>query len=152
MPPISCTSKCRIPKTRRDASRMTAKASGRISSSVSPFANRSRNTNVISESFVSLIATICGSNGLIFSSTILRSFLTSFSLDPLNNLSKIFSMPSTPYFSTVSEKHFVLYHHFIRMHIDIYFNKIQRHSQNKTAFFPPIPLNREITSYYPIAI
>ena len=33
MPPISCTSKCRMFSTRQPASRTTAKASGRISSS-----------------------------------------------------------------------------------------------------------------------
>src|SRR5262245_8501793 len=36
MPPISWTSKCRMPTVRRAASRQTAKASGRISSSSSP--------------------------------------------------------------------------------------------------------------------
>src|SRR3569623_3140022 len=42
MPPISCTSKCRIFMVRDAASRTAAKASGRISWSVSPFASRSR--------------------------------------------------------------------------------------------------------------
>ena len=44
MPPISCTSKCRMLSTRRPASRTTANASGSRSSSVSPLASRSRNS------------------------------------------------------------------------------------------------------------
>src|SRR5215212_2583240 len=50
IPPISCTSKGRIPKVRLDASRTTAKASGRMSSRVSPCASLSLNSSVLSRS------------------------------------------------------------------------------------------------------
>ena len=48
MPPINCTSKCRMFKLRRDISRQTAKASGRMSSSVSPASRRFLNSWVLS--------------------------------------------------------------------------------------------------------
>src|ERR671916_1813913 len=46
MPPITWTSKGRIPRVRFDASRTTAKASGRMPSRASPAANFSRNSSV----------------------------------------------------------------------------------------------------------
>ena len=60
----------RMPSTRREPSRTTAKASGRISSSVSPFARRSRNLFVYPVSLSSVSACICGSSALIFSTTL----------------------------------------------------------------------------------
>src|SRR5215210_9150825 len=56
MPPMICTSKGRIPRVRLEASRTTANASGRMASSPSPPASRSRNSSVFalkasSESF-----------------------------------------------------------------------------------------------------
>src|SRR5690606_13849888 len=47
MPPMSCTSKWRMPSLRRAASRVAAKASGSRSSSAVPFASRSRNSAVL---------------------------------------------------------------------------------------------------------
>src|SRR5918998_679103 len=56
MPPMTCTSKGRMPNTRREVSRTTANASCSISSSVSPLSSLSRNSSVFalnssSESF-----------------------------------------------------------------------------------------------------
>ncbi len=65
MPPISWTSKWRICSTRLPASRTTAKASGRIASSVSPAAMRSLNTAVFACSSASDSAAIAGSSALI---------------------------------------------------------------------------------------
>src|SRR4028119_2040798 len=50
MPPITCTSKGRIPKVRLEASRTTAKASGRMPSRVSPSASLPRNSSVFARS------------------------------------------------------------------------------------------------------
>src|SRR6188508_1780711 len=47
MPPMSWTSKCRIDRTRRPASRQTANASGSRSSSDAPWSSRFRNSPVI---------------------------------------------------------------------------------------------------------
>src|SRR5438552_1060152 len=47
-PPSSCTSKCRCPSVRFAASRTRAKTSGSMSSTVSPFARRSRMRTVVS--------------------------------------------------------------------------------------------------------
>src|SRR5258705_1459590 len=70
MPPISCTSKWRIPTLRRAASRQTAKASGRISSSGSPpsirflnssdFARRPASSSGVSEASSALMASTTG--------------------------------------------------------------------------------------------
>ena len=46
-PPTSWTSKCRIPRVRRAASRTTAKASGASLSKASPAASRARNSAVL---------------------------------------------------------------------------------------------------------
>ncbi len=67
MPPMSCTSKCRMPSTRRPASRQTAKASTSRSSSVSPAASRLRNLTVCSRSSASVIGWYCGSRALMAS-------------------------------------------------------------------------------------
>src|SRR3712207_6433787 len=50
MPPITCTSKGRIPRVRRAVSRTTANASGRMSSRVSPAFSLSRNSSVFARS------------------------------------------------------------------------------------------------------
>src|SRR5215470_6007425 len=70
MPPISWTSKCRMPTVRRDASRQTAKASGRMSSSGSPpsirflnssdFARRPASSSGVSDASSALIARTTG--------------------------------------------------------------------------------------------
>src|SRR4051812_22859247 len=62
MPPISCTSKRRTPIWRLNASRTAANASKRISSSVSPFASRSRNSVVFPRSSSSLSCSKSGSS------------------------------------------------------------------------------------------
>src|SRR5436309_2468622 len=69
MPPIICTSKCRWPSVRRAASRTTANASGRMSSSVSPFARRSRNSAVRARRASSDSAFVPASSALIFTTT-----------------------------------------------------------------------------------
>ena len=48
-----CTGKCRIPSTREAASRQVAKASGRMSSKVSPLASRSLKAGVLARSSLS---------------------------------------------------------------------------------------------------
>src|SRR6266850_1642181 len=47
MPPMSCTSKCRMPSERRPASRHTANASGSTSSTSAPSARRLRSSSVL---------------------------------------------------------------------------------------------------------
>src|ERR687893_500393 len=64
MPPITWTSKGRIPRVRRDASRTTAKASGRMPSSVSPSARRPRNSSVFARSSSSESFSISGSRAV----------------------------------------------------------------------------------------
>lgn len=54
MPPIICTSKWRMPSVRFAASRTVAKASGRMSSSVSPASSRARNFGVCAFTLVAL--------------------------------------------------------------------------------------------------
>src|SRR5690606_35050805 len=54
-----------MPSTRRDASRQTAKASGRSLSSASPLAMRSRNSGVLACSSASLSFSISGSSALM---------------------------------------------------------------------------------------
>src|SRR5688572_15591086 len=54
-PPMTCTSKCRWPRVRRAASRPTANASTRMSSTVSPSASRWRKTSVSWRSSASVI-------------------------------------------------------------------------------------------------
>jgi hypothetical protein len=66
MPPISCTSKWRMPNTRTEASRQTANASGSSLSSDSPLALRALNSSVFAFSASSDSACICGSSALIF--------------------------------------------------------------------------------------
>ena len=88
IPPISWTSNCLIPNTRREASLMTANASGRISSKVSPFASRALNSLVLFAKEESLSFFNADSCGLIFSSTSCRIFFISRSLEPLNKRSK----------------------------------------------------------------
>ncbi len=65
MPPMSCTSKWRISRVRFDASRTTANASGSRSSSVSPLANRSRNSGVLAASASFESAAISPSSALM---------------------------------------------------------------------------------------
>ena len=65
MPPIICTSKCRIFSTRRLASRQTAKASGSNLSSDSPAATRWRNSSVLPRNWSSVSFSICVSSALI---------------------------------------------------------------------------------------
>ena len=62
MPPISCTSKWRMFSTRLPASRTTANASGRRSSSVAPLASRCRNSAVMALSSASDLACMAGSS------------------------------------------------------------------------------------------
>src|SRR5919202_1187066 len=61
IPPITCTSKGRCPKVRLAASRTTAKASCKMSSSVSPSASLSRNSSVFARSSSSESFSISGS-------------------------------------------------------------------------------------------
>ena len=68
-PPISCTSKWRIPSVRRPASRTAAKASGSSWSRVSPAARRSRNFTVSARRPASSSASNCGSSALTRSTT-----------------------------------------------------------------------------------
>ncbi len=70
MPPMSCTSKWRISRARFPASRTTANASGRIWSSVSPFATRPLNSAVLAFSASSDSAEIDGSSALICRTTV----------------------------------------------------------------------------------
>ncbi|MNV75208.1 hypothetical protein D3C71_1684850 [compost metagenome] len=79
IPPINCTSKCRIPSVRLEASRTVANASGRISSRVSPFSIRARNSAVLACNCSSDSFTNSGSNPLITSTVFMRR-LTSRSL------------------------------------------------------------------------
>ncbi len=74
MPPISCTSKWRIPKTRLLASRTVAKASGKIWSKRSPSFRRFRNSVVFSFSSASLNASNSGSSELIRSTSFFMVF------------------------------------------------------------------------------
>src|SRR5215470_5679057 len=69
MPPISCTSKWRIPSARRAASRHTANASGNTSSISAPSANRLRSSSVLPRSAPSSSACIAGSSALIVDTT-----------------------------------------------------------------------------------
>src|ERR671910_2964211 len=62
MPPMTCSSKGRIPSVRLETSRTTAKASESTSSSVSPPASLSRNSSVFSRSSESESLAISGSN------------------------------------------------------------------------------------------
>src|SRR5512139_458081 len=65
MPPISCTSKCRMLSVRLPASRTTANASGSRSSSASPLPARVLNSAVFARSSSSASAEIAGSSALI---------------------------------------------------------------------------------------
>ena len=65
--PMSCTSKWRMPSTRTEASRTTAKASGRSSSVVAPLAMRSRNSCVLAFNSSSESACMAGSSLLMAS-------------------------------------------------------------------------------------
>src|SRR3989441_1032228 len=67
MPPMSCTSKWRMPRWRRAASRHTAKASTRTSSTSSPSATRLRSSSVLVASPASSSRCISGSSALICS-------------------------------------------------------------------------------------
>ena len=62
MPPMTCSSKGRIPRVRLETSRTTAKASGNRSSMVSPPPSLSRNSSVFSRSCESESFSISGSN------------------------------------------------------------------------------------------
>jgi hypothetical protein len=65
MPPTICTSKWRMRSVRFDASRTTAKASGRSSSSAVPSARRFLNSSVLPRSSASESFASAGSNALI---------------------------------------------------------------------------------------
>src|SRR5215470_6216720 len=89
---MSCTSKCRMFKTRLPASRTTANASGKSSSSDSPFAKRCLNSAVLDRSWSSLREEIWCSSSLIFR-TKGWTFLTSRSLlEPTNFLRNVSSI------------------------------------------------------------
>src|SRR5215210_528328 len=75
MPPMTCTSKGRMPNVRLDASRTTAKASCRISSSPSPFPSRSRNSSDFARNSSSVSFSIPGSRA-VTASTLFWSALT----------------------------------------------------------------------------
>ena len=61
------TGKGRIPRTRTEASRTVAKASGRMSSRVSPWARRPLNSAVLAVSWASVMALYSGSRASILS-------------------------------------------------------------------------------------
>src|SRR3990172_353530 len=65
MPPISCTSKWRMSRTRRPAPRPTARASGRSWSGGWPRSRRSLSCAVMPRSSASLLAFIAGSSSLM---------------------------------------------------------------------------------------
>src|SRR6267143_1554126 len=69
MPPMSCTSKCRMPTERRAASRQTAKASGSTSSISAPSASRLRSSSVLPRRAASSRACTAGSRALISATT-----------------------------------------------------------------------------------
>src|SRR5215208_5826394 len=75
IPPITCTSKGRMPKVRLDASRTTAKASGKMSSRVSPPSSLSRNSSVLARSSSSESFSTSGSRA-VTASTAFWSALT----------------------------------------------------------------------------
>src|SRR5690606_31246383 len=103
MPPTSWTSKWRIPNTRTEASRQTAKASGSTLSSDSPLAMRSRNSGVLACSCASDRACIWGSSALIFA-TMRWSCLSRRSLRlPKTPVSKRLSM-GVPVFWDLDER------------------------------------------------
>src|SRR5688572_1260847 len=74
IPPISCTSKCRMLSVRRPASRTTEKASGSRSSSVCPCWKRDRNSSVLARSCSSESDWTDGSSALISVTTGARRF------------------------------------------------------------------------------
>ena len=99
IPPITCTSKGRIPKVRLAASRTTAKASCKMSSSVSPPASLSRNSSVFALSSSSERFSISGSRAET-ASTPLWSALT-FRPSPIrkifvNKFAKVSFLAQTP--------------------------------------------------------
>jgi hypothetical protein len=67
MPPISCTSKWRMPSARLEASRTTANAGTRRSSSFLPAFSSALNSSVLAFSSASLSLAICGSRALMAS-------------------------------------------------------------------------------------
>src|SRR5436189_134663 len=69
MPPMSCTSKCRMPTERRAASRQTANASGSTSSISAPSASRLRSSSVLPRRAASSRAWMAGSSALISATT-----------------------------------------------------------------------------------
>src|ERR671917_297038 len=73
MPPMTCTSKGRIPKVRLEVSLTTAKASGRMPSRVSPFSSLSRNSSVFALRAASESASISGSSAETASTRCWRS-------------------------------------------------------------------------------
>src|SRR5918992_4609246 len=84
MPPMICTSKGRIPRVRFDASRTTAKASGRMASRVSPAANLSRNPSVFAAREPSERLSTPGSRAETASTRCWRTF--SFRPSPILNI------------------------------------------------------------------
>ena len=70
IPPISCTSKWRMPSARTPASRTTANASGRSWSSDSPSAIRDRNSSVLARNAASSSACMASSSALIRATTL----------------------------------------------------------------------------------
>ena len=88
MPPMSWTSKWRMPSTRREPSRTTAKASGSRSSSVSPAASRCLNCAVMPTSLSSVSPCIFGSSALMRSTTDRYSAMYLSLLSPRNLLIK----------------------------------------------------------------
>ena len=95
IPPIICTRKCSIPRTRLPASRTTANASGSRSSSVSPSSRRFLNSLVFPLSSSSLNFCMSGRRLSIFSTRgMIR--LTSRWLRVPNTFENIFILGFTP--------------------------------------------------------
>src|SRR6266850_6843381 len=69
MPPMSCTSKCRMPSERRAASRHTANASGSTFSTSAPSARRLRSSSVLPRRAASSRAFMADSSALISATT-----------------------------------------------------------------------------------
>src|SRR5918998_3358479 len=84
MPPMTCTSKGRIPRVRFDTSRTTVKASGRMPSRVSPAASLSRNSSVFAAREPSERLSTSGSRAETASTRCCRTF--SFRPSPILNI------------------------------------------------------------------
>src|SRR5438094_9797512 len=89
---MSCTSKCRIFRTRFPVSRTTAKASGSKSSRDSPFSNRCLNSAVLAWSCSSVRLETRGSKSLILATDGWIFFISRSFLEPTNFLTNVSSI------------------------------------------------------------